>query len=124
MRVLRSPSSIVAGLAWLVAWLPIVALSHGEARASLLFGWGLAGVTGALSFGLLAYANGRPLQAFLKSVVGGFLARLILVAGGVVWAIHRGYNAAWLCVSFFTLYWVFFACEYLTLERVMREARS
>ncbi len=81
----------------------------------------MAGLTGALSFGLLAYADGRPLKVFLQSIFGGFLARLVLVALGLVWAIHRGYSPVWFCVSFFALYWLFFACELLAMRQVLRQ---
>ena len=77
---------------------------------------GVCELTGALSFGFLAYADGRP-SAFLSSILGGFLARLV-VALGFVWAIRSGYSPGWICVSFFALYWIFFACEYLAMRRL------
>lgn len=118
MKLLRSPYLAAASAAWIAAAALIGFCAAGEARQSLLAGWVLAGLTGALSFGLLAYADGRPLKAFLSSILGGFLARLVLVALGFVWAIRSGYNPAWICVSFFALYWIFFACEYLAMRRL------
>jgi hypothetical protein len=127
MKILRSQFVAVAGAAWLLA-AAVIALAApqappqalGDARPSLLAGWAMAGLTGAMSFGLLAYADGRPLKVFLTSVFGGFLARLVLVALGLVWAIHRGYSPIWFCVSFFALYWLFFACEVLAFRQVLR----
>jgi len=118
MKLLRSPYPAIAGAAWLLAAGLIAGLAVGEVRSSLLAGWALAGLTGALSFGLLAYADDRPLKGFLSAIFGGFLARLVLVALGFVWAMRHGYNPLWICVSFFALYWVFFACEYLAMRQM------
>jgi hypothetical protein len=118
MMLLRSRYAAIAVAAWAAAAAVIALGSSGEVRASLLAGWVLAGCTGGLSFGLLALADGRNFKVFLSSVFGGFLARLVLVSLGLVWAIHNGFSAAWLCVSFFALYWVFLACEYLMLRRM------
>jgi hypothetical protein len=120
MKILLSQFVAAAGAAWLLAPAVIVLAAQPDARPSLLFGWAMAGLTGALSFGLLAYADGRPLKVFLQSIFGGFLVRLVLVALGLVWAIHRGYSPIWFCVSFFALYWLFFACEVLAMRQVLR----
>jgi hypothetical protein len=120
MKILRSPYSAIAAAVWLLAAGLIAMLAPDETRSSLLAGWAMAGLSGATSFGLLAFANGRPLKPFLSAVFGGFLARMALVALGFFWAIRHGYDPLWICVSFFGLYWVFFACEYLAMRQTLQ----
>ena len=120
MKVLRSPFVAVAGAAWLLCPAVVALLAPGEARTGLLAGWAVAGITGLTSFGLLAYAEERPFAVFMKAILVGFGARLAMVGLGLWVALRRGYDPIWFCVSFFGLYWLFFACEIMALRRMLR----
>ncbi len=110
------PFSLTAAGVWLAA-LPLCLLAGPEdARAGLLLGWGAAGLSGALSFSLLAYSGRRPLKALPVAIFGGFAGRMGVAVVGLVLASHYGLSLFAFCVSFFALYWLFFGIEYLALR--------
>jgi hypothetical protein len=114
----------IAALVW-VAALPLIRLlAPPEGMAGLLTGWGVAGLSGASSFGLLALSNRKPISVLLKTISGGFAARMLLVIVGVIAAVRLGYGAGWFCLSFFLLYWIFFGLETLALLQGRRQLRQ
>jgi hypothetical protein len=110
----------LAGVVWAGAYLAIRLAAQPGDSDSLLLGWAVAGGSGLLSFGLMAYANGRPLTVLLKAVLGGFFARMLLVVVGVLAALRLGHGPVGFCLSFFTLYLIFFGIEFLALQQGLR----
>jgi hypothetical protein len=111
----------LAGLAWLAALPVILATATPEGLDGLIAGWAFAGLSGASSFGLLALARRKALSAQLKNVFGGFAFRMLIVVAGVLTTRRLGYGVGWFCLSFFALYWLFFALEVLVLQQGRRK---
>lgn len=117
-----TPFAQIALAVWLLALTAILMLAPAEGRTALLAGWLTAGLSGGLSFGLLAYSNRRPFKTFVASLLGGFLARLVIVGLGLWISLSRGLPATWFCLSFFSLYWLFMGTEVLAVRKSRPDA--
>jgi hypothetical protein len=72
--------------------------------STALYGAGFATVAAAVSLPLVAWGCGRGTNALLGGFVAGFLARMLLVAAGLL-ASHAGGNAALqYAFAFFAVY--------------------
>jgi len=67
-------------------------------------GWATAGTSSLTAFALLAWSQPRSLQSALGAVAIGFLARMILLAIGLLSALRHGAGPLWFTGAFFGTY--------------------
>ena len=134
MNVLRSRYAAIAAAAWLVVPAAVVIAGGGvEPRSGLFSGWFIAGGMGIVSFGLLAQAGrsaGTEAGAtesfvhFMKALVWGFAARLVLVGACFYLTLRHHESPTWFCVGFFSFYWLSVICEMLAYRQALHRAPS
>ena len=61
--------------------LPLLAA---EARAAMLAGAGLAALNSVAAYGLVVWAGGRSLKAFMTAILGGMLLRMAVLLGALL----------------------------------------
>jgi hypothetical protein len=129
MNVLRSPYAAIAATTWLVIPATVLIAGGGTEPAGLLSGWVIAGVAGIVSFGLLARVDsGRDpggtasFVQFMKALVWGFAARLVLVGAGFYLTLRNHQSPLWFSVGFFSFYFLSVVCEGLAYRDSLRHA--
>ena len=123
MNVLRSRYAAIAAAAWLVVPAAVMIAAGGtEPRSGLFSGWFIAGVTGLVSFGLLAQAANKSVVHFMKALVWSFAVRLVLVSGWFYLTLRHRENPIWFCVGFFSFYWLSTVCEMLAYRQTVHRA--
>jgi hypothetical protein len=103
---MASRHALWAALLWLALGAGIALAAPGlvPARAGLWAGWITAGVSSLTAFGLLAWSHPRSAQAALGAVAIGFLARIVLLAVGLLAALRQGAGPLWFTGAFFGTY--------------------
>jgi hypothetical protein len=102
--------AIWAALLWLALGAGIALAAPGLApalsglRPGLWAGWATAGASSLTAFALLAWSHPRSVQAALGAVAVGFLARMLLLALGLLSALRHGADPLWFTVAFFGAY--------------------
>jgi len=74
----------VVAVASAVAFPVVLRELDAPARAAVAYGTALAALNTLAAHGLVVWSEGRSTQAFLRAVLGGMLARLVLVLAAVV----------------------------------------
>jgi hypothetical protein len=98
------------------------ALAAGAHRRGALLGAAISGATALASIVALSrFGRGaKPVQRALAVLTVTFLARILLVALGVVAVIHAGESIVGFVVAFFVPYFVFAAVEGLFVHSLSR----
>ena len=125
MNVLRSRYAAIAAAAWLLVPAAVMIAAGGiEPRSGLFSGWFIAGVTGLVSFGLLAQAANKSVVHFMKALVWSFAVRLVLVSAWFYLTLRHRESPIWFCVGFFGFYWLSMVCEMLAYRQTLQGAPS
>jgi hypothetical protein len=100
----------------------LAALAAGAHRRGALLGAGISGATALASIVALArFGRGpKPVQRALAVLTVTFLARIVLVALGVLAVMHAGESIVGFVVAFFVPYFVFAAVEGLFVHSLNR----
>jgi hypothetical protein len=100
----------------------LLALLAGAHRRGALVGAGISGATALASILALGRfsAGKKPVQRALAVLTVGFLARIVLVALGVVYVLRAGESVVGFVVAFFVPYFVFAAIEGLFVHSLNR----
>jgi hypothetical protein len=78
--------TIVGGVA-LVSGAAVMTLASAPARPAVGLGLALATLNTIVAFALASWAEHRPVEAFFRAILGGMLARMVLMLGVVAWAV-------------------------------------
>lgn len=97
------PATLLA-LLWLSVAAAIACFAEGRVAAGLWGGWATGCLAGAATFASLAWAARRSLRQALGAAAAGFLFRMLLLAVGLVAAVHNGASPLWFAVGFFGVY--------------------
>ena len=73
----------VAALVALSSALVLPLLSP-EGRLAMLVGASLAALNSVAAYGLVIWAGGRPIKAFMTAILGGMLVRMTVVLGALL----------------------------------------
>jgi hypothetical protein len=111
-------------VAALVAWLSlgIVLGVSGVERAATGVGWALAGILSALSFAALIWARRRSFQDLLAVIVGGFLARVVVVGVTLILLLRAHADPLHFALGFFSAYLLLQVIEVIWLNGQGRQA--
>ena len=105
---------------WVAVGGAILTLGSRAAAPGLWGGWATAGLSGAVTFGLLAWSAERHPREVMGAIVLGFLCRMALLALGLLVALHLGAAPLWFCVGFFSVY---LPGQFAEIGAVLAEAR-
>jgi hypothetical protein len=112
-----------AALAWLALGAALFA-TNPSARSDVAIGWGLAGVLSALSFAALIWVRQRSWQDLMMVVVGGFLARMLVLGVTLVLVLRAHGDPLRFALGFFSAYLLLQLIEVIWLNSVARQARQ
>lgn len=111
-------AALLGAAVWVASLSGALMLGEGPWARGLVCGVVTGGLGGVVGFGLTVPALGKPLNAVLASMSLGFLARLILVAAGLVVTIRSlDGEPLGFVLAFFPLFFVFAALELLVVAR-------
>ena len=99
-----APFAVAAAALWVCGAALLLAAAPAEAQRAVLFGALAAGLGGGIALAALAVAMRRGTSGLVAGFGAGFLARVALVAAGLVASGAQGRAALLYAASFFALY--------------------
>jgi len=111
-----------AAVAWLALGVALIVASAG-ARGGVGIGWGLAGILSALSFAALIWVRRRSMRDLMLVVVGGFLARMLVVGVTLLVMLRANADPMRFALGFFSAYLLLQIIEVTWLNAQARHGR-
>jgi hypothetical protein len=103
---MASRHAIWAALLWLAlgAAIALAAPAVASARLGLWVGWATAGASSLVALGFLVWSQPKSARSALGVFGFGFVARIVLLAVGLVTALRQGASPIWFAIGYFGTY--------------------